>query len=360
MTPARTDPAAAKAPAVGPAGPLRRVFPATYHSAAAQEFRDLGGFLQSLPPAGRFAWAASPEEADWILFMEGDPRHGFRALRRHPLLARHFGKCFLFGWLAHRLKPLPGIYTSVSEAEFAAGRCRPVAYPARATPPPNPFFPDAPDERPRRWLFSFVGAATSWTRRRLYRTEFDRADVLVRDTSGYRPWDGQCDADFQRGYVESLLDSAFVLCPRGYGLGTLRLYETLRCGRAPVLLADGLALPEGPRWDEFCLRVPERALAELPARLEPLREHAAEMGRRARRAWEDFFQPAHGAEAALAALERVAGAARRCPARERAAWRWGVPALSALEWARRTARRALRGGSRLAGRPCPFAFQGPP
>ena len=60
----------------------------------------------------------------------------------------------------------------------------------------------------------------------------------------------------------------------------------MQLGRVPVILADDWVPSEGPPWQDFSIRV-----SELPEILEPLRRDAAEMGRAARAAWEQWMKP---------------------------------------------------------------------
>jgi len=143
----------------------------------------------------------------------------------------------------------------------------------------------------KRYLFSFLGGSTSILRKRLFNLKFNRSDVLIGNTSSYWHWDNsQPDRDaWQRRYAETLAASHFVLCPRGAGAGSSRLFEVMAAGVAPVLLSDSYALTPGPAWDKFLLRVRERDIRRLPAILEPHLAGAAERGRLARQAFEEFF-----------------------------------------------------------------------
>jgi len=93
----------------------------------------------------------------------------------------------------------------------------------------------------------------------------------------------------QRRYAEVARSSAFALCPRGDGLNSIRLYEMMQLGVAPVIISDGWWPPEGPAWDKFAIRIPEKAIPELGRILAPLRGQAATMGRIARKEWETWF-----------------------------------------------------------------------
>jgi hypothetical protein len=97
--------------------------------------------------------------------------------------------------------------------------------------------------------------------------------------------------DYYRRYAELTKASKFVLCPRGIGASTIRLFETMRMGRVPVILSDEWVAPEGPAWDKFSLRVPEKDYAAVPRLLESREASAVAMGQLARREWEEWFSP---------------------------------------------------------------------
>ena len=63
----------------------------------------------------------------------------------------------------------------------------------------------------------------------------------------------------------------------------------MKAGRVPVILSDDWVPPEGPAWESFSLIVPEREVARVPEILESHEHAAAEMGRRAREQWEQWF-----------------------------------------------------------------------
>ncbi len=48
----------------------------------------------------------------------------------------------------------------------------------------------------------------------------------------------------RREFRENLLESDYVLCPRGFGNFSIRLYETLSSGATPILINSGKNLPE--------------------------------------------------------------------------------------------------------------------
>jgi exostosin family protein len=140
-------------------------------------------------------------------------------------------------------------------------------------------------------LFTFRGALSSPLRRRMAR---DWSAV-----SGGRPnarltvldaWFNHTDEQ-KRDYVRDILDSKFVLCPRGQGTASHRLFEVMQLGRVPVIIADDWVEPPGPDWSEFSLRVPESATHSISKLLIDRESEFPQMARKAREAWEEFFAP---------------------------------------------------------------------
>jgi len=98
--------------------------------------------------------------------------------------------------------------------------------------------------------------------------------------------------EYWRRYAEICKASKFILCPRGMGASSVRLFDAMRMGRVPVILSDQWVSPEGPCWDKFTLRVREADFDRIPALLEQLEPKAVEMGMLAYAQWEEWFSPA--------------------------------------------------------------------
>lgn len=233
----------------------------------------------------------SPEEAEMVLLAGSfgrDPHH----LLDHPLYRAFPDKCAVYTEDDNYLPLAPGVYCSASVDEHSrAGRTFSYSYVSASGKYSNKFVADAPAEK--RLLFSFQGGSTSMLRKRMFNLSFKRDDVLIENTSTYYHWDlSQPDrAERQQRYAGTLAASSFVLCPRGAGTGSIRLFEVMSAGVAPVLISDDYLLPPHVPWDTFLLRIPERDIARLPELVEPHRAEAAERGARARQAWLDYFAP---------------------------------------------------------------------
>lgn len=244
-------------------------------------------------PFGQHTLTDDPEHATLILFAESwDADWLLRDVRAHPLVRRYREKCFVVceqDLVAHTL---PGVYANVTPLSARSGRVRQGCYLWMYA---NPFVEHAPTWPSDPYLYSFVGSlTTSPVRERLRALSHPRG--YVRDTAAESPtiwWEASAEdkAQFRRTYAEELRQAAFVLCPRGISPSTVRLYETMKTGRVPVILADDWVPPDGPDWEAFSLRVPEDRVADLPALLSAREADAPAMGRRARAAWEAWFSP---------------------------------------------------------------------
>ena len=127
-------------------------------------------------------------------------------------------------------------------------------------------------------LFSFMGMRSHPVRGPILALRHHRS--IVEDTSGFNFCDRSDPVAYDRQkarYLSTMTRSKFVLCPRGAGTASIRLFETLAAGRVPVIVSDAWVPPEGPPWDKFCLRISEREAKSIPARLEAAEVHYPEM-----------------------------------------------------------------------------------
>jgi Exostosin family len=237
---------------------------------------------------GAHVLASDPGSADLVLFTDSTSPT-FADIRNSRLYKAHKEKSFVYSTADRDIQVLPGAYTSSERSWYLPGNMRAAHY-AKVMDHdyivPSPVRTDAP------YLGSFVGSfVTHSVRHRLSALSGPR--MLIRDTSNdagrgygqspeiYKKWADQ--------YARSLMDSIFVLCPRGVAPSSYRIFEAMRAGRAPVIISDEWVPPMGPDWSRFALFVPEAEVSNLQ-RLLTLREaDAAQMGREARLAWERWF-----------------------------------------------------------------------
>jgi hypothetical protein len=229
---------------------------------------------------------ADPNEADLILFTENvhfdDPE--WAKVLDHAHVRDHREKCFLYNEADTPWCVMQGLYCSMPKRAFQPRRQKAFNYLYTM----NARLGEAAAER--RWLYSFMGAANWDARRRILKLRDDRA--VLEDTSTFNIWRGTADVpQRQERYADVLRQSLYVLCPRGAGTSSYRLFETMRTGIAPVLISDEWVPPDGPDWDAFMLRVPEAQVEQLPEIMRKHEREAVERGIRARLAYERYFSP---------------------------------------------------------------------
>ncbi|MEJ1964424.1 MAG: exostosin family protein [Gammaproteobacteria bacterium] len=237
----------------------------------------------------------SPERADCILFVENHPGRDpyFFEVLKSPLYRRFKHKCVLYHDADQAVTALPTISPSIERWQFRRESKRSVHYVARLCE--NTTVDSAPPqwtvERP--YLCSFTGSSqTHEVRKRLLEKQF--AGAFLKDTSGQRGWElsaGQ-KQQYEAEYLRVAMDSHFILCPRGIGPCTYRLFESMQLGRAPVIIADGWVEMDGIDWPEFSIRVREAEIGDLEEILLARRRESLEMGRIARQVWERHLSPA--------------------------------------------------------------------
>lgn len=232
-----------------------------------------------------------PREADLILFGEMAACGKFAEMvRSHPYYRRFPEKCFIFDSADFFYPIVPGLYPSLTEDQYRPDHTRTGFYLYLVT---NAFITPRPLSGREVYLASFVGSAnTHPMRRQLF--EFNREDIFVRDTSQnsqrMQYEGGPAErAQFWSEYADWLADARFSLCPRGMGAGSIRLYESMKMGRAPVIISDRWHPNEGIDWNSFSFRVPESDVHRIPELLEQNAHRAPEMGARARAEWENWF-----------------------------------------------------------------------
>jgi hypothetical protein len=235
--------------------------------------------------------AVSPAEADAIVFVENGQGHDpcYDDLLAHPLVKRFPDRVYMYNETDFPYCALPGLYASMPARSFLRSRQIAFSYLFR----PNEYVSEiAARGAQRDLLFSFMGARNHRFRRSVLALRDERAHI--EDTHAFSIWfpPGPAEAERRRQtFADVMARSKFVLCPRGAGTSSFRLFETMEAGRAPVVLSDLWVEPHGPDWSRFLVRVPEGELSTVPALLRKLEPQAEEFGRLARLEWERWFAP---------------------------------------------------------------------
>jgi len=133
-------------------------------------------------------------------------------------------------------------------------------------------------------LFSFFGAAHTHKLRRdlipMYKT--------CTDSGG---WLNQAKKE---EYLNSIENSKFILCPRGTGSSSIRLFETLSMGRIPVTISDENETPLAwlLDWSEFSVDIKEKDIDKIPDILSVFSDREIlDMAARGKKIWSTYFSP---------------------------------------------------------------------
>jgi hypothetical protein len=252
-----------------------------------------------------------PGEADAIVFFESSRRDErdeiFRPdLRAHDWVRTYPDKCFVADGGVSPVGWLPGAYTSMPLGRFDRTRFRAMGYLIET----NPRVAERAGERGRTpsRLCTFRGARMIGAREAILDHARWGNDFSIAETPFLKNWSAGDKRQFRDTYVDDLLDSRFVLCPRGYATSTFRMYETMRLGRVPVVLSDEWVPPDGPDWNACVVRVPEGEWDRLPSVVRTANDHRETMARAARKTWESWVsEDAHAARILDSICELASG-----------------------------------------------------
>jgi len=256
---------------------------------ATHEMLDALQVMAANDKLGNHSLCNSAEEADVIAFIENTHFNDYlyKTLRQHPLVKQYPEKVFMYNESDKPWSALPGLYCSMPRRFFQ--HSKQVAFPYLVTP--NDFIKDVHTwDTEKRWLFSFVGSASHRCRREV--VELANDSKGVQDTSEFNVWDCTKDTKAAQGinFARTMAETKFMLCPRGIGTSSFRLFETLEAARAPVIIADQWVPTPHIDWD-FAVRISERKIHTIPDVLRSIEDEADDRGRAARAAWESAYAP---------------------------------------------------------------------
>jgi hypothetical protein len=253
----------------------------------------LGTFLRvvSLDRFGVHELTRLPQDADIILFVENSHYHDdpyYKKLRRHFWVRQYREKCFMYNEQTRPWCVLPGLYPNMPEKGLNIRRQRTSNF-VRVM---NPYIAQIVESgQSPKYFFSFIGSTNAPVRDKIFRLK--GPSIHIQDTTDidffYRK-DKEVEAA-KMNYAEIIGHSKFVLCPRGVGVSSFRLFETMQAGRVPVVLSDNWVPPEGPHWEEFLIRIPESQVHSISKILKNHESRYREMGQAARNAWLEWFSP---------------------------------------------------------------------
>lgn len=261
--------------------------------------------LSAVDSYGEHHVVQSPDDADVIVFVE-DAQFGdyfYSRLRQHPWVKQYRDKVFMYNEVDYPWCALPGLYCSMPSADFQSSRQ--MAFPYLSTLNPHVSSIHAQNS-PRHFLFGFVGSASHKSRRDILALKRTNAGAGIHDTSDFDAW--KCPDMHQATpcslYADTMAKSLYVLCPRGLGTSSSRLFETLEAGRAPVIVSDNWVAPEHIDWS-FAVRIAESDVARIPDILASVKDEAVERGEAARAAWEQAYSASTLFHTAISSVQEL-------------------------------------------------------
>lgn len=221
---------------------------------------------------------------------------------QHDLIKKYPCKSFSLSDADHPIILHHGIYASGTKSVFNFGRVRTGSYTLGSDEWLNPYVQahrsSGPNAIKKEYLLTFVGRSAFSSRRfmrvreAIFNLKFERPDVFIEDSSTFNVWSLENSVEKrrqQRHYYDVLLRSKFCLCPRGEGASSMRLFESMKMGVAPVIVSDRWILPRGPSWHEFSVIIKEQHIGRVERIVEAHEHNYETMGAKAARAFEEYF-----------------------------------------------------------------------
>jgi hypothetical protein len=235
------------------------------------------------------------ELADIILIAEERTENREEKLIENRFFISYPSKCFALTYVDRPLILNHGIYSSCEKSIMRNNRIRTGSYTLYSDKFRNPFIET--DNSPgtntieKLYLFSFIGRNSHPIREKLFQQKFVRQDIYIEDSSNFNLYKSNSKEmiERQKHYFEILSFSKFSICPRGWGTSSIRLFESMELGIAPIIISDDWIPPKGPKWEYFSLRIKEKYVKDLEKIIIPLESSYEEMGNLASREYEKYF-----------------------------------------------------------------------
>jgi hypothetical protein len=295
-------------------------------------------YLAGLDPEGGNSLVDSPEEADVVLLTDVVFDGAFaRRLVGDSFFRTFWDKLFLHSEEGMAFRVLPGVYTSMPRSRLDRWTARAIGYPcwSGALNPLVLEFSSIRSKRTPDLLYSYMGRSSHPIRRRLLKGAHDPRTTHIQDTTGryeHRPGGAPEKEDFQSAYVEVATRSKFAICPRGWATSSIRLYEMMALGVAPVIIGDRWTPPLGPAWEDFACFIPERSVQHIPEILAVEEDSWETRGHGARRAWDEFFATNRQFRSLCSALKSLLPHATKGRRITSACWPINFPTMSIRQW----------------------------
>jgi len=250
----------------------------------------------------------NPEEANLILVVDISNKNLFENLRKNLIWRKYPNKCF--GIYEGDFAPifLHGLYSDARKSLFNFNRFLGLDYHMHQICFKNPV-PDCKNihNHEKQLLYSFAGRMSHKLRKKLLSSSFPENEVQLINTSSYNHFDetGEFRQKFQQTYWQLSIQSKYVLCPRGAAASSVRLFEMMEAGIAPVIISDDWIPPYGPNWQDFAWIIPEKNIPSLYSIVKSHEDEWQIRGQKARLAWEEHFTSEKYWEFCLSSIEKL-------------------------------------------------------
>ena len=246
----------------------------------------------------KYNLTSDPESADIILVGDVREENWGTKVMNNDLINKYPNKCFSLSDRDHPLLLHHGIYTCGSKKSILSfGRVRTGSFTiCYGDDFRNPFIENHVFSNQsyleKKYLLTFIGRNSSKIRNSIFNLKFERPDIYIEDSSKtFDLWGKQeyREKVERQKYYNMLLRSKFSLCPRGFGTSCLRKFESMKLGIAPIIVSDDWKPPKGPKWNDFSMFIKEKNIRDLEKIVESHSDSYKEMGKNARKAFEEFF-----------------------------------------------------------------------
>jgi Exostosin family len=232
-----------------------------------------------------------PETANLILVVDIKEANVFQNLRENNiwrLYPQHS-----FGYYEGDNPPaiLHGVYSSATRTKGLLGRMQSTGYPFAEYWLPNlPQCGNLAFSDEKKYLMNFTGRRSHAIRKTLFKLNLQESLIIDTTKSYYHFSKILIDNnEMQRQYWMRLNASKFALCPCGAGSSSIRLFQAMSIGVAPVIISDSWIPPIGPKWHEFALFLPESRIFYIYEFIKFYEHEHESRGRAAKLAFEEYF-----------------------------------------------------------------------
>jgi hypothetical protein len=238
-----------------------------------------------------------PNEATFIIFIGGINGEHNEYIKRNIIYKRFKKKCYLISDSGYGLKSVKGIYTSISKIEYNKSIHEPGWYfplsDLREHAIDNKIFKkenitctfrgDLKTHKVRQEIHELIKSGISKI------NNYKSTNTDGRQIKAWIDYDPSVIMSLKNSFIQDILDSEFVLCPRGYNTSSMRIYEVMSLGRVPIIISDNWIRPRGPKWSKFSITIKEKEIYKLDEIVSKFAGKSRQMGEFARKEWEKWF-----------------------------------------------------------------------